>query len=133
MAAFLSELDACLKDDDKIWELDFSLEYQSDMIGKVVVPAGFQTDFASMPRWIPIASNALLNKAHREGALHDYLYRKDCYPKVTRKQADDVFLEAMIARGKPWYVAHSMWLGVRIGGWAAFQKLSVFDKLCAST
>lgn len=129
MAKFLTELlDARLKDDDCIWVLDSPLIYESDIVGKIVVPAGFETDFASVPR-IPIFYFLFGNRAHREAVLHDYLYRINSVPQATYSQANDVFFEAMKLRGKAFYVRYPMWWGVCLGGWTAWHKRNVEDKL----
>jgi Protein of unknown function (DUF1353) len=130
MSKFLSELDARLLNDDTIWALDSDLVYQSDLLNCIItVPKDFQTDFASVPRWIPIASNALIDKAHREAVLHDYLYRIDSIPVVTESKANSLFLEAMTLRAKPWFIRHAMYWGVCLGGFTAFHKLKVNDSL----
>jgi len=84
----------------------------------VTVPAGYTTDFASVPAW----ARSLVNKdqGFRAAILHDYMYdnqyaitgneRKD------RKIADKEFLHQLkqddVSRwGKFW-----MYAGVRIGG-----------------
>ena len=128
MAKFLTELDARLKDDDSIWVLDTPLIYESDVVGRIEVPARFETDFASVPR-VPFIYEAFGDKAHREAVLHDYLYRIDSVPQATYSQANEVFYEAMELRGKNWFVRHGMWLGVVLGGWTAFHKKKVEDKL----
>jgi hypothetical protein len=69
------------------------------------------------------------NKAHREGVLHDFFYRIDCPFISPRKIKDLVFLEAMESRGKPYYIRYPMYTGVRLGGWASYQKRMVADKL----
>lgn len=128
MSKFMSELYAHLVNDDTVWELDFSLEYHSDIAGKIIVPAGFQTDFASVPR-LPIIYTFFGDRAHREAVLHDYLYRKDSNPIVSESVANKVFLEAMTLRGKPFLVRWSMYFGVCLGGFTAYHKLYVDDKL----
>jgi hypothetical protein len=129
MSKFLSELDAHLLNDDSIWMLDKDLVYQSDLLNAIItVRAGFQTDFASVPR-VPIAYMFFGDKAHRESVLHDYLYRIDSVPIVTESQANSVFLEAMTLRGKPWWVRKCMYWGVCLGGFSAFHKLKVGDSL----
>jgi len=128
MSKFLTDLDARLKDDDCIWVLDSPLVYESDLLGKVEVPAGFETDFASVPR-VPIAYMMFGDRAHREAVLHDYLYRIDSVPQATYSQANEVFYEAMELRGKGWFVRHAMWLGVVLGGWTAYHKKNVKDSL----
>jgi len=128
MAKFLTELNARLKDDDKIWIIDSSLIYQSDILGKIVVWAGFETDFASVPR-VPIFYVLFGDRAHREAVIHDYLYRIDSMPVAQRGEADDVFLEAMKERGKGFFVRYAMYWGVRMGGWTAYHKKKMDDKL----
>lgn len=76
----------------KNWTLVSDLEYYSDLKSRViVVPRGFITDLASIPRWarwaIPV------NGRHRLAAVvHDYLCRERIGDRV---EADKVFLEAM--------------------------------------
>lgn len=129
MSRFLTELDAELKpNSDNIWMLKAALIYESDLVGVIVVPKYFETDFASVPR-VPIAYMAFGDRAHREAILHDFLYCKDSEPLVTYSQANAVFYEAMKLRGKGWFTRHMMWLGVVLGGWTAFHKRRVMDKL----
>lgn len=130
MSQFHTELDAKLLNDDTIWVLNFPLVYDSDVLNcQITVPVGFQTDFASVPR-LPIVYTAFGDRAHREAVLHDYLYRKDSLPIVSESLANKVFLEAMTLREKPWYVRWCMYWGVCLGGWTAYHKLCVGDKLC---
>jgi len=128
MSEFLTDLDARLKEDDETWIIDSSLVYESDILGRIEVPAGFETDFASVPR-VPIFYALFGDRAHRESVIHDYLYRIDAFPEASRSQADDVFFEAMIERGKGFFVCYSMYWGVRLGGWTAYHKRKVADKL----
>lgn len=132
MSKFITELDCRLKDDDSVWILDSTLIYESDLLGKIVVPMQFETDFASVPR-VPIFYMLFGDRAHREAVIHDYLYRKDAqtrkYPYISREKADAVFLEAMENRKKPIFVRWSMYLGVRLGGWTAYHKHKVSDIL----
>jgi hypothetical protein len=126
MSKLLTELDAvCIT--DKVWKLDVTLIYESDLVGRIEVPAGFETDFASVPR-VPIFYTLFGDRAHRESVLHDWLYRYDSVPLVTRSQADGVFKEAMQTTGKPWKIYFWMWLGVRIGSTPYWHKKSVADR-----
>lgn len=89
------------------------LVYRSDLLGRAVtVPAGFLTDFASVPR-IPIAFLAAGGCANAAAVIHDWLYTTH---EVDRATADAVFREAILAGGDPAWRAWLMWLGVRIGG-----------------
>jgi hypothetical protein len=129
MSKFLTDLDVRLLDDDRIWELNSRLVYESNLLDKkIIVPEGFQTDFASVPR-LPFLYTLWGDKAHREGVIHDYLYRIDSDPMVSFDLANKVFFEAMAVREKPWYIKHPMFWGVCLGGKKAYTKHYVKDKL----
>jgi len=127
MSKFLSALDG-RSVDDKLWLLLSPLHYESDILGPIKVPLGFMTDFASVPR-VPIAYMLFGDRAHRESVIHDYLYRTDSVPQATYSQANNVFLEAMKVRGKGYFVRYAMYWGVVLGGWTAYHKKRVKDKL----
>lgn len=126
MSKFLTDLDTrCIN--DRLHILLQDLIYESDLIGKIVVPAYFVTDFASVPR-LPIIYSCWGNRSHREATLHDYLYRCDSNPIATRDVADSVFKEAMKATGKSAFIYMPMYWGVRIGSSPYFHKRSVKDR-----
>ena len=127
MSKFLSALDG-RSVDDKLWLLLSPLHYESDILGPIKVPLGFMTDFASVPR-VPIAYMLFGDRAHRESVIHDYLYRTDSVPQATYSQANNVFLEAMKVRGKGYFVRYAMYWGVVLGGWTAYHKKRVKDRL----
>jgi hypothetical protein len=126
MAKFLTELDCHLKATcENIWILDSSLIYESDIVGPVSVPAGFETDLASVPRLIVIYE-LWGNRCHREAVIHDYLYRIDSVPQASKLQADRTFLEAMKVLGKPFYIRWFMFAGVAAFAWMSFHRRKVF-------
>lgn len=128
MSKFITDL---VKKDitDSVVELVEPLVYQSDLLGcEICVPVGFQSDEASVPR-LPIIYTLYGDKAHREGVLHDMLYRIDCPWNLSREPADLIFFEAMTSRGKPAYIRYAMYAGVRVGGWASFKKKKMLDRL----
>ena len=127
MSKFLTELDVRLRD-NKIWVLDSSLAYESNLVGKIEVPSRFETDFASVPR-LPIIYLLWGDRAHRKAVLHDYLYRMDSIPLVSFSTANKVFLEAMKIREKKWFVRWPMFLGVKFGGHSSYHKRKVSDSL----
>ena len=104
MSAFLSDLvvklsDPAANDGTGQWELIEPLSYYSDKIAQTVtVPAGFSTDFASVPRKAIIAYGIFGGRAIRPAVVHDFLCRQDIVP---RKKADLVFKEAMLVDGVP--------------------------------
>lgn len=125
MGAFLTELDASLKNgSDTVWVLNSPLVYVSDSNGKIVVPTGFETDFASVPR-VPLIYSLWGARSHREAVIHDYVFRKDSIPLVGFWAANSLFLEAMEARGKPWHIRYPMYWGVCLGSYPCFHKRTV--------
>ena len=98
----------------------------------ITVPAGFETDLASVPR-VPIAYLAWGDRAHREAVLHDYLYSIDAVPDLPRAECDELFRQAMISRGNPWRIYQPMYWGVRLGGWTGYKKVPVDYKFPAGT
>lgn len=117
MAKFLTTLrvarvDDVSRDGRGTWELLTMFAYKSDVADTVfVVPAGFVTDFASVPR-IPIAFLLTGDCAQEAAVIHDWLYTSH---EVDRTTADAVFREA-VALGNPGWRAWLMWAGVRVGG-----------------
>ncbi len=63
----------------------------------VSIPTGFETDFASIPKFIlPFLPD--WSKFNKSSPIHDYLYRNRMImgKPITRKRADKVFYEAML-------------------------------------
>lgn len=85
----------------------------------IYIPKGFKTDLASIPgilQWIPGFS---VNGPHRIAAvLHDYLYTVQ---GLSRAECDKIFLEAMIACNVNKVLRNSIYAGVRVGGWVAWN------------
>ena len=94
------------------WRLLADLHYESDIGGDIMVPDGFETDLASVPR-LPLAYMLTGGKANAAAVVHDYLYASRQFP---RSKADAIFYEAIRASGHGWFTANLMWLGVRLGG-----------------
>lgn len=82
----------------------------------IVAPAGFVSDLESVPR-LPVIYTLFKNRAPKSAVLHDWLYHQRTF---SRSVCDDVFLDAMRVEGVAWWVRRSMYLGVRIGGGAAY-------------
>ncbi len=109
---------------ENTWELFSEFEYHVGEEGSkdiILVPAGFKTDFASIPR---LFWNILHPAGPHRGAavIHDYLYNQRHVHKRTRKECDKIFLEAMEALGVSWIKRHTMYRAVRSFGWAAWNK-----------
>lgn len=55
------------------WKLIEPLVYKSNSRGFIIIPEGFITDFASVPR-IPIVHALYAGRGDKQAVLHDYLY-----------------------------------------------------------
>jgi hypothetical protein len=106
--------------DAKNWRLLAELRYDSAVAkARIIVPAGFVTDFASVPR-IPVAFWLVGDTAHAAAVIHDWLYTTGLFPKDV---ADDILFEAMVAAGTPaaWRRRLIYW-GVKYGGAKAWNE-----------
>ena len=115
MAKFLSRLvmENATDQDDGQWVLTQPLLYQSDVAGQgIAVPAGFQTDLASVPR-LPVVYLLAGGTSSEAAVVHDYLYSTK---KVPRATADAVLREASAVTGVPAWRSWLMWAGVRAFG-----------------
>ena len=79
-----------------------------------VVPKGWKTDLASVPR-LPLVYMWYGGRGNAAGVLHDHLYRDGIRLKQirSRTEADKVFLEAMVSTGVDKDTAEAMYGAVR--------------------
>jgi hypothetical protein len=82
------------------------------------VPAGFETDFASIPKlfWSILPPNGKYTGA---AVIHDFLYHHHRY---TRKRSDQIFREAMKVLGVNWLTRGIMYQAVRWFGAKAWNN-----------
>jgi len=124
-SGFIDQLPAMvpIPPDNRKFALAAPLSYDvgsKDSGDRITVPRGFITDFASIPR--PLWSVYPPYGAWSGPAIvHDYLYVKQ--PR-TRKESDDIFLEAMKVVGVPWLRRTLMYSAVRLGGGIPWRKRS---------
>jgi hypothetical protein len=85
-------------------------------VRRITVPAGFETDLASIPRpfWA-IPGFSPFDRIARPAVLHDKLYTDGAKMGLTRRDADDILAAAMLADGEGWFVRHVVWAAVRVG------------------
>jgi hypothetical protein len=104
-----------------IWDLNRELVYHSDLVGTIIVPKHFRTDFASVPR-MPLGYWAVGGKADEPAAVHDLLYTTQ---RFDRELCDKIFEEAIISQGYNARTASIMYAGVRLGGWYTWDLPNV--------
>lgn len=115
-----------ISDSDK-WELleDFKWHvgaYNSDEI--IIVPSGFITDFASIPRSVKAWINPV-GKIKPAALVHDFLYSlrgKYLDRNYSRSKCDGIFLHIMEAVEMNWFQRNAAYAGVCIGGWVYWNK-----------
>ncbi|MEY4386602.1 MAG: hypothetical protein RLY20_1885 [Verrucomicrobiota bacterium] len=109
--------------DGRNYRLLAGFDYLTDIaqLGCIHVPAGFLTDFASIPRglWNLLPPTGKYGKA---AVIHDYLYR--CCPHLDRKVCDQVLLEAMEVLGVSWLTRKLIYRAVRVFGGFARKRIT---------
>ena len=106
-----TELNAVANSDRGLWSLINALSFQSDIaehywlgVGKspdeakalsiLTAPAGFTTDFMSVPPEVPDCSR--LARSRRAGAIHDWLYSNPHFIN-NREICDEILREMFVA------------------------------------
>ena len=142
MSSFTTPLIVTPLADGKHWELIEPFEYhvgskESNEI--ITVPKGYVTNFASIPQifWNILPPVGTYGKA---AVIHDWLYQNNgkivlmtksgnywLVKQYTRKQCDDIFLEAMVVlktgRLARWMIySHVRWWGWIV--WNNYMKIA---------
>lgn len=136
MVKFENTLDVRPLDDGRNWLVLEDFYYDSDVVlansatwiqvngvatgSRIVVPKGFITDFASIPRplWA-IVGGPTEGRYRKIAVVHDWLYRSPGL--TTRGQADSVLLEGMKFSGCSWWQRSVIYSGVRVGGSGSYK------------
>jgi hypothetical protein len=114
------------------WKLRAPLEAQTEF-GLIVVPAGFVTDGASVPRFLWPLYPPMDGDYDAAAVLHDYAYqhsqidlaRQLAGRVLTRAEADSLLSEGMVATNTAKRKRLAIYVGVRVGGkpaWNADRK-----------
>lgn len=113
---------------DGPWELVTELRFEGAR-DSFLVPAGFRTDFASVPRplWGLFPP---FGRHTRAAILHDWCYVKrplvvgpkyDCVVPISRRDADGLFRRNMKDAGTSFMRRWLMWAAVRAFGWIGWR------------
>ena len=141
MAGFLTPLRVERINGGNKWRVLEPFEYcagaaNSDV--KVIVPIGFTTDFASIPRGLWNLFPPVGGKYDKAAVLHDWLYQNPVLFNysysytdpalgpdsidLNRKECDAIFNEAMQVMEVGTWTRRLVWSGVRVGGWKPWNK-----------
>lgn len=107
-----------INNEGRKWKVLEDFVYEDDKFGTITVPAGFETDFASVPR-IPVVFELVGDKGHAAATIHDYLYTVGT---IDRKDVDGILLRALRATNVGKVRSYLMYGGVRCFGWLYFGK-----------
>jgi len=118
---FKSELHLRTHASQEKWELTAPLFYLTKADQMIVVPVGYRTDLASVPRlaWVIVPRDDPM--ARRPSVVHDYIYT-DLTKRFTKAEADQIFYQALLEQGMHKPLAWLMWCAVRIGGRGNWSK-----------
>ncbi len=126
MSSFLTPLIVTPLDNGNDWRVEEPFEYRiGDETSSevIIVPIGFVTDFASIPQifWNILPPWGTYGKA---AVIHDMLYKSQGIIgkySYTRKQCDQILLEAMTVLNVPKFTRWLIYNAVRWFGGAAWK------------
>ena len=125
MSSFTSELDVRItqkkRDGRALAQLLTAFTYEVGDLGSgdtITVPAGYVTDFASVPRALWTIEPPL-GDAGKAAVLHDWLYETG---ERSRAEADRIFLEAMEVLEVEWWKRSLIYRAVRTFGSGGYRE-----------
>lgn len=93
---------------------------------KVYVPSGTVTDFSSVPRvlwsWFAPTEFPAAGVVHDQMYRHPHAFSRGTRIPLTRGQCDDIYRRILHLSGCRKSKRLAAWSGLRIGGWAAWNK-----------
>lgn len=128
MSKFTTPLRVEVVNNGKAFKLLEGFEYyrENNKNDIIKVPVGFETDFASVPRifWSIFPPQGAGKKQDycKPSVLHDFLYDTTCAIPMSRKEADDIFFEAMSALKVNKACKYILYYSVRWFGKSRFRK-----------
>lgn len=88
---------------------------------KIVIPVDFETDGASVPRFLWAFFPPFGGDYDEAAVLHDFLYRTS-FMCLERVVADAILIEAMLVCHTSALARWCIFVGVRAGGWLTYRK-----------
>lgn len=104
---------------------EFEYYRENDKNEVIKVPAGFVTDFASIPRlfWsILPPTGTKKNKYAKSAVLHDFCFDRTCQYGYSFNEANDIFLESMKAVGVSKIVRYTLYYCVKWFGKSHYKS-----------
>ena len=120
MSRFTESLVVTPRPNGRTWIVLSDFGYEVGELGSgdiITVAIGFHTDFASIPRllWVFLPRWGTYGNA---AVIHDWLYWKQ---SRSRREADDIMLEAMDVSSVAAWKKYTIYWAVRLFGWWAWN------------
>lgn len=97
------------------WHVVRPLRYRTHDERLIVVPVGYLSDLASVPRLARRIVDPQTPEVRRPSVVHDYIYTDQTH-RFTKAEADRVFYDALVDEGMPRSLAWLLWKAVALGG-----------------
>jgi hypothetical protein len=121
---FLTRLELADEARADYWRVVSPLIWTDPIYGRLVVPAGFETDLASIPRLFRNLPAFDPNGASRRPAVvHDWLYSSKAGYRYGRDFADSFLRASLLAEGASPLTAAAFYYAVRVGGRSHWDPL----------
>lgn len=109
------------------WRLMRTVRYRTATGERIIIPAGFVFDFASIPsafQWLYPKTGCDGSPYSYAALIHDYLYchRHIGARPIKRKEADEMFYEVARYCGCSWWTSSRMYRWVRAFGWIPWGR-----------
>ncbi len=98
------------------WVLEQDLIYLDSHYGLITAEKGFETDLASISKFIRNIVDPSEPYIKEPAIIHDWIYRGHEAKRFSRKDADKIFYRGVRANGIGWIKAEIMYLAVRLFG-----------------
>lgn len=118
--------DAGMRRGSRVFRLESLFRYCSSL-GMIEVPAGTETDGASVPRVFWSIFDPF-GEYFGAAVIHDFLYSSGNL-QFTRAESDLIFKEAMFNVGVPWYRREVIYQAVRIFGGSRFKGRPLLESV----
>jgi len=110
--------DAGMRGSSRVFLIMHYYRYVSS-VGMIIVPTGFLTDGASVPRMFWNIFNPV-GPTFPAAVIHDFLYSKH-NTEYSREESDRIFKEAMFNLGIGWVTRETVYRAVRMFGGPSFK------------
>ena len=122
MSQFTTELNVSPFSDGIRWELLDEFSYDVGSLGSgdtITVPAGFITDFASIPKIAWSIIGGPWGKYGKAAVIHDYLFATQ---QRSWRETNQIFLEGMQVLGVSWLKRTIMYSVVTTFSWVSWLR-----------